>query len=151
MENIFKYIKVSDINPSLKIYHSDPETDAEETRLLSSDDELLSTEDERDEYNEQYENLRRRFVLSEIKCNKFQNENTRLHSKLIEKEQIIISIRNEMDDLEIEKEKLLKDIIDLKNETDINKKEKENYNNKKIVFAGFIGFVGGIIVCYISK
>lgn len=150
MENLFKYIKVSDINPSLKIYYSDPETDAEETRILSSDDELVTTEDEQEE-NEQYEQLRRRFVLSELKGNKFQNENTRLQSKLIEAENIVISLKHQIEDLENENIDLEKEIKKLKKEN-IEKVEKINLGtNKKIIFSGILGFVGGIIICYVTK
>lgn len=149
MENLFKYIKVSDINPSLKIYHSDPETDAEESRLLS-DDELISTEDEQEESHGQYEQIRRRFILSQLKVNKFQNENTRLQSKLMETEQIVITIKNEMEDLDFENEELEQELKKILEELKINK-EKVKKNNNKIIYAGIIGFIGGVIVTYITK
>ena len=147
MENLFKYIKVSDINPTLKIYYSDTETDGEENnRLLSSDDELLTTEDE-NEKDFEYEQMRRKYVFSELKTNNLIIENNKLKSKLIDIEEIINSIKNEINDLEIEKTESIQIINKLKNE----KKEILENNQKKFLLTSIFGVFSGFIICYISK
>lgn len=149
MNNLFKYIKVTDINPSLKLYEqpSDPETDAEE-RYLSSEDDLVTTDDEQDR---EYDHIRRQFVLSEIRCNKLTKENNLLKLQIEEKQGIIISEENKRSNLEYEIEELNKELNKKINEIiKLNVENKNNFN-KKIFFSGILGFTSGIIVCYFIK
>ena len=68
----------------------------------------------------------------------------------METEQIVITIKNEMEDLDFENEELEQELKKILEELKINK-EKVKKNNNKIIYAGIIGFIGGVIVTYITK
>lgn len=139
MDNIFRYIKINDINPSLRIYHSDTETDAEENlRLLSSEDEIQTTDDEK--YDEE---MRRDIVLSEI--DNLKNENYKINKKLVEAEEILIEKTNDNEKLIITIEQLEKKI----KQKDFELLENAKTNKKNIIITCFITLSTSFIMSYI--
>ena len=141
MNNIFKYIKVTDINPNFKFYHSDSETDAEEQRL-SSDDDIPDTDTE-DSYK--YDEIRKQYLISEMKLKRIIKEKEKLNDILTEQENIIFTIKNNSDDLENEINELVEENFNLK-------QKKINDNNNKIAIFSTISCVTGLMIgLFINK
>ena len=122
MENIFKYIKIKDINPTLRINEEveDSETDAEIPTISDSEDNYTSDEGGFNNYNYYISVLRKRNVLYEIKINKLEFKNKELNQIIIDKEKIISNLKT------------------------IKSKIKEE-NKQKIIKTTFIGITTGFI------